>query len=288
MPNHGVPNLLVDVQELHAQLSCSDAPHVVDVQWSLGDSAAGYRAYRHRHLPGAVFCDLDTQLAGPAVGPGGRHPLPDPAQLEDDLQRIGISPSKQIVVYDGGQGFGASRAWWVLRWAGLRDVRILDGGLASWEAEMLPTESGNGQSPERGTIRVDVGTLPTVNAEDVQRHVDGGGLLLDARAPERFRGEHEPIDPVAGHIPGALNLPTSALVGSDDKYLSPEQIRAVLDDACGGREVDDVIVYCGSGVTAAHVIAGLETAGIAARLYPGSWSDWVSDGNRPVATGSAR
>jgi thiosulfate/3-mercaptopyruvate sulfurtransferase len=254
---------------------------VLDVRWALttANTAAGRDDYDAGHLPGAFFVDLDTELAAPA-GAGGRHPLPDPLVVQAMLRRAGITPSSRVVVYDGKESYAAARAWWVLRWAGVPDVRVLDGGYAAWLAAGLPVTTET-PSDQGGDIEVRPGALPTLDADAAAR-VARVGLLLDVRAPERYAGETEPIDPVAGHIPGAVNSPTTAWLTPDGTFRHDlaEHWAAVCGDRAG-----EVGVYCGSGVTAAHHLLALAELGVDAALYPGSWSEWIRDPSRPVATG---
>ncbi|HQV92808.1 MAG TPA: sulfurtransferase [Phycicoccus sp.] len=264
---------------------------VVDVQYALGGPPSR-ELYAVAHLPGAPQLSLDAALAGPS-GDGGRHPLPDPAVLQEALRECGIDDDSRVVVYDQGTSLSASRAWWTLRWAGLADVRVLDGGLAAWQRASLPVVSAattpagapdaDARRGPRGSVTVQPGSLPVVEVEDVPRAAREG-ILLDVRAPERYRGEVEPIDPVAGHIPGAINLPMSALQQADGRFRSPEHIRA-LALAAGVDGSKRVTTSCGSGVTAAQMVLGLSEAGIDATPYIGSWSGWITDPSRPFATG---
>jgi thiosulfate/3-mercaptopyruvate sulfurtransferase len=274
---------LVTAADLRAELAQPSPPVVVDVQWVLtgAQGPGGRERYAAEHLPGAVHVDLDAELAG-APGAGGRHPLPDPAVVEAALQRAGVDADSRVVVYDQGPSFAAARTWWVLRWAGLQDVRVLDGGMAAWLAEGGPTTTAVPQ-PRVGSFTARPGSLPVLDA-DAAAELARAGTLLDARASERFAGRTEPIDPVAGHIPGAVNAPTTDNALPDGRFLDADTLRERFS-ALGIRADDgDVGVYCGSGVTAAHELLALHEAGIDAALYVGSWSEWVTDPGRPVAT----
>lgn len=275
-----VSSALIAPEDLAALLADGHAslPLLLDVRWVLtGPDRAGYEA---AHLPGAVFLDLDRDLASPP-GDGGRHPLPSTDSLEATLRRLGIGPDRDVVVYDGGVAAAAARAWWVLRWAGHERVRVLDGGLPAWVAAGGAMESGDvAPEPAPGAV-VRPGGLPVLTADDVL--AGRGDVLLDARAAERFRGEVEPVDPVAGHIPGAVNVPTSTLLGGDGRYLAPDRLRDALAAAVG--DAGAVGAYCGSGVTAAQLVLALHEVGVDAALYAGSWSEWIRDPSRPVATG---
>ncbi|MFE9697417.1 sulfurtransferase [Streptomyces sp. NPDC006270] len=253
-------------------------PVLLDVRWQLG-GPNGRPDYEAGHLPGAVFIDLDTELAGPA-GDGGRHPLPDPDTFGSAMRRAGVGQDTPVVVYDGGQGWAAARAWWLLRWAGHRDVRVLDGGLAAWAGE-LSTEIPH---PAEGDFRPKPGALPTLDADGAAAFARSG-LLLDARAAERYRGDVEPVDRVGGHIPGAVSAPTAQNTDEDGRYLPAERLAARFVGLGAEGSRAGVGVYCGSGVSAAHEVLALEIAGFTGVLYPGSWSEWSSDPSRPVATG---
>jgi thiosulfate/3-mercaptopyruvate sulfurtransferase len=256
------------------------APALLDVRWSLG-GPPGRAEYERGHIPGAVFVDLDAELAAPP-GPGGRHPLPDRAAFEAAMRRAGVRSDRPVVVYDDSGSAGAARAWWLLRYFGHPDVRVLDGGLAAWVASGRPL-SIDAPVPEPGDFDARPGGMPVVDAAGAASLAEWG-VLLDARAPERFRGEREPIDPVAGHIPGAVNAPSADNVGADGRFLAAAALRDRFA-AAGVREGIDVGAYCGSGVTAAHEVLALELAGFRAALYPGSWSEWITDPDRPVAGG---
>ncbi|GAA2245807.1 sulfurtransferase [Streptomyces ruber] len=270
-------NPIISASELADALSGPRPPVVLDVRWQLG--GPNLRPdYEKAHIPGAVFVDLDSELAGPA-GPGGRHPLPDLEVFGAAMRAAGVSADRDVVVYDGGLGWAAARAWWLLRWAGHPSVRVLDGGLAAWEGPLTADVS----RPDAGTFEPATDALPLLNAGAAAR-VAREGLLLDARAAERYRGDVEPIDPVGGHIPGAVSAPTSENVDDSGRFRSAGEL-ADRFRALGAAEGVAVGVYCGSGVSAAHQVLALAVAGIPAALYVGSWSEWSQDGDRPVATG---
>jgi thiosulfate/3-mercaptopyruvate sulfurtransferase len=254
-----------------------ERPVLLDVRWQLG-GPPGRPMYAAGHLPGAVHVDLDAELAGPA-GRGGRHPLPDLEIFGAAMRRAGVSHGRPVVVYDGGAGWAAARAWWLLRWAGHERVRVLDGGLAAWDGELSTEEP----RPEEGDFVPAPGGLPVLDADAAAR-LARAGVLLDARAAERYRGEVEPVDPVGGHIPGALSAPTTENVAEDGLLRPPEELAARFA-GLGAVPGADVGVYCGSGVSAAHEVLALAVAGVEAALYPGSWSEWTADPGRPVARG---
>ncbi len=257
-------------------------PVVLDVRWALGRSD-GAEQHRAGHVPGAVYVDLETELAAPPTPQDGRHPLPDLATLEAAARRWGVRATTPVVAYDAVGGMSAARAWWLLRWAGLTDVRLLDGGLDAWVAAGGALEQGD-VVPEPGDVALGAGRLPTVDADEAAA-LARTGTLLDARAPERYRGEVEPVDPRAGHVPAAVSAPTAGNLGPDGRFLDADALRERFA-ALGVRPgAGDVAVYCGSGVTAAHEVAALASIGVEARLYPGSWSQWSSDPDRPAATG---
>lgn len=277
----GVVPVLVDAKNLHDELRAARPPVLLDVRWALGDPE-GHAHYLAGHLPGAVFVDLETELAAPASATEGRHPLPAVETLQAAARRWGVANGSPVVVYDATGGLAAARAWWLLRWAGVPDVRILDGSLAAWTAAGYDLQTGE-RRPEPGDVTLSPGHLPTLTADEAAT-LPGTGVLLDARAGERYRGEVEPIDPIAGHIPGARTAPTSENLAENGTFLAPGELRARFA-AVGVSATTPTGVYCGSGVTAAHQIAALAAAGLPAALYPGSWSAWVADPTRPVATG---
>jgi len=261
-------DVLVTADDLATALAEDEPPVLLDVRWALGRTD-GHERYLAGHLPGAVYVDLDTELAAPARPSVGRHPLPAPADLEAAARRWGVREGSAVVVYDDAGGMSAARAWWLLRWAGLGSVRLLDGGLAAWTAGGRSLAAG-AVLPEPGDLVVRPGALAT----------SWSGALLDARAAERYAGLVEPVDPRAGHIPGAVSVPTAGSLLADGRFAPDEVLRARFAALDG-----PVAVYCGSGVTAAHEIAALAVVGVEAALYPGSWSAWSSDPARPVATG---
>lgn len=270
--------VIISAAELPGELESAKPPLLLDVRWQLG-GPPGRPAYDQGHLPGAVYIDLDSELAGPA-GPAGRHPLPGLEDFGAAMRRAGVSADRPVVVYDGGQGWAAARAWWLLRWAGHRRVRVLDGGLAAWSGP-LTTEV---PAPAEGDFRPEPGALPVLDADGAAA-LARSGVLLDARAGERYRGEVEPIDPVGGHIPGALSAPTTENTDPDGRFLDPAALAARFAEL-GVTSGTTTGVYCGSGVSGAHQLLALAVAGIDAALYPGSWSEWTADPSRPVATGA--
>ena len=257
---------------------------VVDCRFSLGDTEAGARAYREGHLPGARYAHLDRDLSGPA-GPGrGRHPWPDADAFSRRLSAWGIAPRSRVVAYDAGDGAFAARLWCLLRMLGHDRVAVLDGGWARWTALGLPVDA-TVPDPEPASYEGRFEASRLLHADATIRHLDRGGVLVDARGAERFRGEVEPIDPVAGHVPGAVNRPYTANL-EDGRFKPADRLRAEFDALLGGRGADALVAMCGSGVTACHHLLAMEHAGLpGAGLFTGSWSGWISDPARPVATG---
>ncbi|MET8022587.1 sulfurtransferase [Streptomyces avermitilis] len=270
------------VAELEALLRAERPPVVLDVRWALGDPH-GRDHYAAGHIPGSVYVDLDTELAAPPSPEGGRHPLPGLSDLRTSARRWGIGSGRPVVVYDDLGNTAAARAWWLLRYSGVTDVTLLDGALGAWRAAGLPLESGVPADPLPGDVVLHTGALPVTDA-DGAAELAAEGLLLDARAAERYRGEVEPVDPRAGHIPGAVSAPTGENLAADGTFLPPEELRERFENR-GADDTARIGVYCGSGVTAAHQIAALTLAGFEATLFPGSWSAWSADPARPAATG---
>lgn len=271
---------LIDAQSLGRLIGTPAGPVILDVRWTLG-GPPGLDEYCRGHLPEACFVDLDRDLAGPP-GAGGRHPLPDWGSFQRAMRRCGVRRGLPVVVYDASSSTAAARAWWLLRHCGHDNVRVLDGGYAAWIAAGLPVSTVDPE-PKPGDFTAVPGHLPLLGAEAAAM-LARRGVLLDARAAERYAGEVEPVDPVAGHIPGARSLPTAGNVGADGRFLEPERLRRRF---AGRGAIDgvDIGAYCGSGVTAAHTVLALEVAGLRAALYVGSWSEWIGDRSRPVATG---
>jgi len=275
-------DVLVDAAGLAEELAGPTPPVLLDVRWALGDPH-GREHHRAGHLPGAVYVDLDTELAAHSADPrDGRHPLPAVADLQTAARRWGVSAERPVVVYDASGGLAAGRAWWLLRWGGHPDVRLLDGGLPAWQAAGLPVEAGEVPDPEPGDVVLTGGALPVLTADEAAE-LARTGLLLDARAGERYRGEVEPVDPRAGHIPGAVSAPTGDNLDPSGRFRNAGEQGARF--AALGVGEGPVGVYCGSGVTAAHQVAALAALGVEAALYPGSWSAWSNDPQRPAATG---
>jgi 3-mercaptopyruvate sulfurtransferase SseA len=256
---------------------------LLDVRWALGDPH-GHEHYLDGHVPGAVFVDLETELADPPSPQAGRHPLPSLQRLQASARGWGIRDGDAVVAYDATGGLAAARAWWLLRWGGLTDVRLLDGGRDAWVAAGGALETGD-VVPEPGNVTLTGNGMPVLSIDEAALLPSSGGVLLDARAGERYRGEVEPVDPRAGHVPGAVSAPTAENLRSDGRFLTPAELRARFD-ALSAVPGTTVGVYCGSGVTAAHEVAALAQAGIEAALWPGSWSQWSNDPERPAATGA--
>jgi thiosulfate/3-mercaptopyruvate sulfurtransferase len=271
---------VMSASDLVRALASDRSPVVLDVRWRLGGPSC-VPEYTAGHIPGAVFADLDAELSGPP-GTAGRHPLPEPRQLERTLRRLGVRDGSAVVVHDHGDGAAAARAWWLLRWAGLTDVAVLDGGWAAWQADSAPVTS-DPPCTTPGDVVVRPGSMPVLDAQQAAR-LAREGVLLDARAAERYRGEHEPVDSVAGHIPGAVSAPTDQNRDSDGRLRPADALRQRFAEL-GARQGVPVGAYCGSGVTAAHTVLALAVAGVPASLYVGSWSEWIADPSRPVATG---
>ncbi|MEF2978804.1 sulfurtransferase [Subtercola sp. YIM 133946] len=276
-------SILIEADELRALVQ-QDAPvRVLDVRWSLAQPD-GRPAYLAGHIPGAVYVDLEADLAGHGAPSDGRHPLPAVDDLQAAARRWGIDDGDTVVVYDDLGNLSSARAWWLLGHAGVSDVRMLDGALRAWTDAGLPLEHGE-RTITRGTVHLSYGSRATL-AIDEAAELARTGVLLDARAPERFRGDVEPVDPRAGHIPGAVNAPAAVTLDATGRFLPREQLRATFE-ALGVRPDAPTGVYCGSGVMAAADIAALALAGFDAALYPGSWSAWSNTPGRPVATGLA-
>lgn len=274
-------SILITADELAAQLASPTPPRVLDVRWRL-DRPDGRAEYLEGHIPGAVYVDLDTQLAAHGAPTDGRHPLPDVEDLQRAARGWGLRNGESVVVYDDLKNLSSARAWWLLRHAGVADVRLLDGSLRAWTAAGHPLER-RAVTPPEGDVVLRYGHLPTLSIDEAAAF-PRRGVLLDARAPERYRGDVEPIDPRAGHIPGAVSAPATGNVDGDGRFLPPAQLRRRFEEL-GVRRETPVAAYCGSGVTAAHNVVALTLAGHAPALYPGSWSQWSHHAERPVAVG---
>jgi thiosulfate/3-mercaptopyruvate sulfurtransferase len=278
---------LISTDELAGRLHDPDWA-VFDCRFLLTDPAAGRRAYLEGHIPGAVYVSLDEDLTGPIVpGKTGRHPLPTVEAFAETLSRLGVDERVQAVVYDDAGGMIAGRLWWMLRWMGHDAVALLDGGWKLWQREGRPVATGN-EVRTRRRFLPRVRDYLVVDAETVLEQLDKpGSKLLDARSADRFRGENETLDPKAGHIPGAVCAPYASNLDADGRFLPAETLRARFETMLGGTPAEEAIFYCGSGVTAAHNLLALQHAGLGdARFYAGSWSDWITDPKRPMATGS--
>jgi len=278
---------LISAESLAALIG-NERLRLFDCRFDLARPDDGRARYLDEHLPGAVYADLNRDLSSAPTPGSGRHPLPAPDAFEARLRSWGVNHDSQVVAYDDGNGMYAARLWWMLRWLGHDAVAVLDGGLRRWLQLDLPLteelprlESGNFTAFLRHSLVADA-------AEVLEAAADSSRRVLDARAPERYRGEVEPIDAVAGHVPGARNHPFGLSLDARDRFLAPEALRAGLGSSLDGVSPDAAVAMCGSGVTACHLLLALEHAGLrGARLYPGSWSEWSSDPIRPVRTGSA-
>ena len=284
---------LTSAPELAAALAGPNPPLVIETSFDLGDVQAGERAYRESHLPGSIYLHLERDLSGDKTGPDrrfrGRHPLPERAAFAATLAKAGVVPGRSVVALDRQGGVYAARLWWMLRWMGHAEAAVLDGGLRAWTdaggaTTDAPTPPANGNataapSPADGSLQV------TVDADQVAAGL-GRLRVVDARAAERFRGDVEPLDPVAGHIPGALNRCFKDNLAADGRFKPAALLRAEFESLLGGQTAGEVVHQCGSGVTACHNLLAMEHAGWhGSALYPGSWSEWSSDPSRPIARG---
>ena len=280
------PEVVISADNLMHQLEDGARPAILDIRWRL-DQPDGFASYQSGHIPGAVYVSLDDELSDHRRVGRGRHPLPSGSDLQASARRWGMQEGQSVIVYDDWNRAGSARAWWVLTAAGIPRVRILDGGLPAWVAAGGELQLGT-STPQPGDVTVAhedlyVGRRATLSAGQVS---DGQvAILLDARAPERFRGEVEPVDPVAGHIPGARNLPSTSVLAEDGTFLPATDLIDLLEQT-GVDASAEVGVYCGSGITASVVLAALSATGIDAALFPGSWSQWSSEPDRRVARGS--
>ena len=280
---------LIDAAALAAALAGPTPPRVLDASFDLADPAAGRRAHDAAHVPGALHVDLDRDLSSTKTGRNGRHPLPTREAFAETLRGLGLHDDDEVVIYDGSAGMYAARLWWMLRWVGHGRVRLLDGGFAAWQAAGGAVSAAPTPAPVRGTLTLRASLVPTVDFEAVRANLDTGARqVIDARAPDRFRGENETLDPVAGHIPGAKNRLFRDNLGPDGRFKPAAQLRAEFDALTGGLGGGRLIAQCGSGVTACHNLVAMELAGLGgAALYPGSWSEWCAQPGAPVATGAA-
>lgn len=276
---------LISPEELLRHLNDTDW-RIVDCRFDLTDTEAGRRAFHKQHIPGAVYAHLDEVLSGPIVdGKTGRHPLPSVAEAARRFGQLGIGNNTQVIAYDDKGGGVAARLWWMLRWLGHDNVAVLDGGWPAWMALSYPVETKE-QQPAAQIFRPDPRPELSIDTAMVDHYrLDNRFVLVDSRTPERYRGEEEPIDPVAGHIPGARNLPfPDNLEGG--RFRSSEALRERFTQQIGAAPAENTVFYCGSGVTACHNVLAYAHAGLGdARLYPGSWSEWITDADRAVATG---
>lgn len=277
---------LIDPVTLHAHLG--DPRWVVlDARFDLTDPGKGEQSYREGHLPGARYVHLDRDLSSEKTGANGRHPLPSPETAAATFGRLGLTREHQIVVYDADAGQFAARAWWMLRWLGQRAVAVLDGGFAAWQRAGLPV-SADAVQWTPAAFDAELQETARVPASDVASHLgDAARVLVDARAADRFRGENETLDPVGGHIPGAVNRFFQLNLTEQKTFKPSAELHAEWSAICGGTDASRVVMYCGSGVTACHNLLALEHAGLpGGRLFPGSWSEWCADPARPKATGA--
>ena len=278
-------NTLVTTEDLAAHLADPNWV-VLDCRFTLTDTEAGRQAYQKAHIPGARYVHLDDDLsAAPGAGTG-RHPLPDPRVLTEKLCAWGVGVNKQVVVYDDSYGAMAVRLWWMMRWLGHPGVALLDGGYPKWLREKRPVDADI-PAPHRAACACLPEPTQIVAADEVLRASQTGEqLIIDARPDRRFSGEFEPLDPVAGHVPGAINYPFDENLDVDGTFLPPEALRENYQALLKGKPAWQVLHMCGSGVTACHNILAMEIAGLpGSRLYPGSWSEWITDPTRPIATG---
>lgn len=277
---------LITCSELHRQL---DNPNwrVVDCRFDLANLDAGLKAYQNGHIQGAIYAHLEHDLSGPVTARSGRHPLPEPGDFIGRLNHWGIDDDTQVIAYDDSNGTFAARLWWLLRWVGHNAIAVLDGGMTAWrQADYGITKELPSPPPlaNHGLALDNTRWISTAKLDATLREQQLP--LIDVRAPARFRGDNEPIDPVAGHIPGAVNIPFSSNLGSEGRFLPAEQLQAHYRSHLSDQALEHAVVMCGSGVTACHTLLALAVAGVdSARLYAGSWSEWIREPQRPVAKG---
>jgi thiosulfate/3-mercaptopyruvate sulfurtransferase len=267
---------------------------IFDCRFDLANREAGPKAYEAGHIPGARFADLNSDMSAPIGPTTGRHPLPDPALFGAALHRWGVTAESQVVAYDAANSSFAARLWWLLRWVGHRRVAVLDGGMQAWCASAGTLESGSPATADAGKAGSErpawrAGAAPTVDTPALAKELRAADrLIVDARLPKRYAGAIEPLDSVAGHVPGAVNHPFSLNLAADNTFLAADELRRRWQQRLGSRDAAQVIAMCGSGVTACHNLLSLEIAGLpGAALYPGSWSEWIRDARRPVARGES-
>jgi thiosulfate/3-mercaptopyruvate sulfurtransferase len=278
---------LVDASVLHRHLG-DPSWVVVDCRFTLADPSAGRAAYERSHIPGARYADLDRDLSRRPLPSEGRHPLPSQSELAERLGSWGVDNDTTVVAYDEGAGSIAARLWWLLGWLGHERRLVLDGGLAAWQAAGLPVEGAVPRWKPATFVPRRVAAESVVATEAIAAFQEGGGLLVDARGATRYRGEQEPIDPVAGHVPGAVNRPFAANVTAAGRFRPPAELARELAELLDGRSPSQVAAMCGSGVTACHLLLAMAVAGLpSGKLYAGSWSEWIRDPSRPVHTGAA-
>ena len=277
---------LIDATTLASQLERDDVA-IFDCRFELGNPGWGGSEYAREHIPGAQYLHLDRDLAGPITPQSGRHPLPDPQEFARRIGALGAGPGMQLIAYDLGNGAYAARFWWLARWIGVRSVAVLDGGITAWRAAGLPLER-TVRTPQARQMPVTLANDAALDSAAVaELSKRPGNLLVDAGGADRFAGRNETIDPIAGHVPGARNLPFTGNLGADGKFLSAELLRRRWMTLLGSQPPGAVIAMCGSGVTACQNLLALEHAGLGgARLYPGSWSEWIRDPQRPIAIGN--
>jgi len=274
---------LIDAVSLASR---DDELALFDCRFELGNPQWGEGEFAREHIPGAQYLHLDRDLSSPVTAQSGRHPLPDPAAFARRIGALGAGAGMQLVAYDQGNGAYAARFWWLARWIGVRNVAVLDGGIAAWRSAGLPLESeSRTPRPRDMPVSLQQGAALSSNQVDELRQRPGT-LLVDARGADRFAGRNETIDPVAGHVPGARNMPFAGNLGADGKFLPPEALRRRWDVLLASQPPAAIVAMCGSGVTACQNLLALEHTGLSgARLYPGSWSEWIRDARRPIATG---
>ncbi len=278
---------LISADQLKGLMAQPAPPIVLDISFDLADTAAGERSYGQAHLPGAHYVHLDRDLSAPKTGRNGRHPLPSREAFAETAGRLGITPQAQVVVLDAQGGMYAVRAWWMLKWLGHEAVAVLDGGLPAWQVAGGPVTREVPSVTPAPAYPLQASLVPSIDADTLQQRLQAPELcLIDARAPERYRGDVEPLDPVAGHIPGALNRFFKDNLDADGRFKSPARLRAEFEALLAGRDASDTVHQCGSGVTSCLNLLAMEVAGLkGSSLYPGSWSEWCADPGRPVARG---